>query len=112
MKPAGTLLLKRSEVAALLNLHECMVAVEQAFRLHAEGRIAPPGILGLHTRGGGFHIKTGLWEAGRPYFAAKANANFPENMKLFGLPLIQGIIALFDAENGYLLALMDSIEIT
>jgi len=33
-------------------------------------------------------------------------------MKLFGLPLIQGIIALFDAENGYPLALMDSIEIT
>src|SRR5262249_9209506 len=77
----------------------------------AEGRIAPPGILGLHAGGGGFHIKAGLWLAGRSYFAAKTNANFPENMRLFGLPLIQVIIALFDAENGYPLALMDSIEI-
>jgi alanine dehydrogenase len=48
----------------------------------------------------------------RLYFVAKANANFPENMQRFGLPLIQGIIVLCDGENGYPLALMDSIEIT
>ena len=48
----------------------------------------------------------------RPYFAAKLNANFPQNPRQFGLPLIQGVIALCDAENGAQLALMDSIEIT
>jgi ornithine cyclodeaminase/alanine dehydrogenase len=31
---------------------------------------------------------------------------------MFGLPLIQGIIALCDGENGYPLALMDTMEIT
>src|SRR6478672_7882361 len=98
MKPAGTLLLKRSEVAALLDLETCMTAVEQAFTLHAEGKITAPGILGIHASNGGFHIKAGLLETGKSYFAAKANANFPQNMKRFGLPLIQGIIALFDAE--------------
>ena len=49
---------------------------------------------------------------GRPYFAAKTNANFPQNAGRFGLPLIQGVIVLCDASNGYPLALMDSMEIT
>ena len=47
-----------------------------------------------------------------PYFVAKTNANFPNNMKLSALPAIQGIIVVCNAENGQLLALMDSIEIT
>src|SRR5947207_12775957 len=112
MKPEGTLLLKRREIVALLDLEECMAAVEQAFKLHAEGKAAPPGVLGIHAGDGGFHIKAGLLELGRTYFAAKTNANFPQNMQRFGLPLIQGIIVLCDGENGYPLALMDSMEIT
>lgn len=112
MKPKGTLLLKRSEIARLLGVEECIAAVEQAFKLHAEGKTSPPGILGIHARDGGFHIKAGLLELGRSYFAAKVNANFPENKERFGLPLIQGIIALCDAQNGTPLALMDSMEIT
>lgn len=112
MKPDGTLLLKRREVATLLNIEECMDAVEEAFRLHAEGKTTPPGILGIQAQDGGFHIKAGMLELGRTYFACKTNANFPQNMKRFGLPLIQGVIVLCDGENGYPLAIMDSIEIT
>jgi len=112
MKPEGTLLLKRREIAALLSLGECMTAVEQAFKLYAEGKTTPTGILGIHARDGGFHIKAGLLDLGRTYFAAKTNANFPHNAKRFGLPLIQGVIVLCDAENGYPLAVMDSMEIT
>jgi alanine dehydrogenase len=112
MKPDGTLLLKRREVAALLGLEEYVAAVERVFRMQGEGKAAPPGVLGVHARDGGFHIKAGVLELDRPYFAAKANANFPQNVRRFGLPLIQGVIVLCDAENGYPLALMDSIEIT
>jgi len=113
MKPDGTLLLKRGEVAALLSLDECIHTVEEAFKLHAKGEIAPPGMLGVHAREGGFHMKAGLMDfGGRSYFAAKTNANFPQNIKRSGLPLIQGTIVLCDAENGYPLALMDSIEIS
>lgn len=111
MNTKGTLLLKRSDVASLLGIEECITAVEQAFKLYAEGKIAPPGILGIHAQNGGFHIKAGLLDISRSYFAAKVNANFPQNSK-FGLPLIQGIIALCDADNGAPLALMDSMEIT
>jgi alanine dehydrogenase len=112
MRPEGTLLLKRREVAALLGLEEYVAAIERVFRMQGEGKAAPPGVLGVHSRDGGFHIKAGVLELDRPYFAAKANANFPQNVRRFGLPLIQGVIVLCDAENGYPLALMDSIEIT
>ena len=112
MKPEGTLLLKKHEVVTLLGIDECIAAVERVFKLQGEGKTAPPGVLGLHTRDGGFHIKAGLLELDRTYFAAKTNANFPHNVKRYELPLIQGVIILCDGENGYPLALMDSIEIT
>jgi alanine dehydrogenase len=113
MKPDGTLILGRGEVASLLSLGECIAAVEEAFRLHEEGRSLPPGVLETLTGGGGFHIKAaGLRLADRTYFAAKVNGNFPQNVLRSGLPTIQGVIALYDGENGYPLALMDSIEIT
>jgi alanine dehydrogenase len=113
MKPHGTLILKGSEVASLLDLDECIGAVEQAFRLNNEGQSLPPGVLETLTETGGFHIKAaGLKLASRTYYAAKVNANFPQNMSKWGLPTIQGVIALFDGESGYPLALLDSIEIT
>ena len=112
MKPDGTLVLTGRDVAALLTIEECMAAVEHAFKIYGEGKTSPPGILGVHARDGGFHIKAGLMELNRSYFAAKVNANFPENAKRFDLPTIQGVVVLCDAESGYPLALMDSIEIT
>jgi alanine dehydrogenase len=107
-----TLLLTRSQVAALLTIEECIAAVERVFKLSGEGKTLPPGSLGVHSRSGGFHIKAGLLQLDRAVFAAKVNANFPQNMQRFGLPTIQGVIVLSDAENGFPLALMDSIEIT
>jgi alanine dehydrogenase len=110
---SGTLLLTRRDVVDLLTIDECIEAVERAFRLHSEGRAIPPGVLGAHVDGGGFHIKTaGLRVGDRSYFAAKVNANFPGNRERFGLPTIQGIIALFDLESGYPLAMIESAEIT
>jgi ornithine cyclodeaminase/alanine dehydrogenase-like protein (mu-crystallin family) len=80
--------------------------------MHGEGRAAPPGVLGIHAAGGGFHVKAASLDLSRPYFAAKLNANFPSNPERFGLPTIQGVVAVCDAANGALLALMDSIELT
>lgn len=111
-KPEGTLLLKRQEIAALLGIDECIAAVERVFKLQGEGKTPPPGVLGVHAREGGFHIKAGWLDLTRPFFVAKVNANFPQNVKRHALPLIQGLIILCDAENGYPLALMDSTEIT
>jgi len=110
-RASSTLLLTRKDVSELLTLNDCVLAVEQAFRLHGEGRAPAPGVLGVHAQGGGFHIKAGTLLLGRNYFAAKTNANFPGNPAR-GLPTIQGVILLFDADNGQVLAVMDSMEIT
>lgn len=109
MEPTNTLLLTRSDVASLLTIEECIAAVEDIFRLHAEGKTAPPQVLGVHVPNGGLHIKAA---ASEKYIVAKANANFPQNQKLYGLPTIQGVVMVLDAYNGKLLALMDSVEIT
>jgi alanine dehydrogenase len=111
MEPTGTLLITRSNVAKLLDIPECIGAVERAFKLHGEGKTQQPGILGVHAINGGFHIKAAIMDLERSYFVGKTNANFPNNPDL-GLPTIQGIVAVCDASDGRLLALMDSIEIT
>ncbi len=107
-----TLVLTRRDVLSLLGLEECIAAVEAAFRLHAEGRSLSPGVLGVPSREGGFHIKAAGLDTGRLYFAAKTNANFPGNPQRHGLPAIQGVIVLCDGENGCPLAVMDSMEVT
>jgi alanine dehydrogenase len=108
----GTRILTRRQVAGLLDLAECIVAVEEAFRSHALGRSVPPGVLSAQVEGGAFHIKAAGLTVGWPYFAAKVNGNFYANTERFGLPRIQGLVVLCDARNGYPLAVMDSTEIT
>ena len=109
---SATRILARGDVERLLGWDECIAAVEDAFRLHAEGRSLPPGVLGVRARDGGFHVKAAGLELGRPYFAAKTNGNFPDNPRRHGLPAIQGVIVLSDAGDGRVLALLDSIEVT
>ena len=66
----------------------------------------------MHASGGGFHIKAAGLVGDRSYFAAKTNANFPDNPRRWGLPTIQGTIVLADAANGTPLAIMDSASVT
>jgi alanine dehydrogenase len=112
MNAEEILVLAPREIQSLLTIDECIVAVEQAFRLYGEGKAAAPAVLSMHTRDGGFHVKLGLLELSRPYFGAKVNGNFAENPKRFGLPTIQGVLILCDAEKGSPLAVMDSRDIT
>lgn len=108
-----TLLYSEEKVNDLLDDDACIEAVESAFRLHAEGRSLPPATLGIEGRQGTFHVKAaGLAIDDRLYFAAKTNGNFPGNPDRCGLPTIQGIIVLCDAETGFPLAIMGSGLIT
>ncbi len=103
-----TLLLTRSDLAAILNPDDCRTSVEAAFRSYGEGRMDPPKSLGFHAAEGTFHIKAATADV----FAAKINANFPGNPLRRGLPTIQGIIVLMDLERGTPLAILDSTLIT
>lgn len=107
-----SIILTRKQVADLLHVTECIDAMENVFRLYGKGQAQKPGILGIPAHGGGFHIKAGMLDMGRNYFVAKINGNFPDNPKRSGLPTIQGLIAVFDADTGKPLALLDSIHIS
>lgn len=107
------MILTRDDVRRLLDLDDCIAAVEDVFRKAARGEIAPAGVLSMHAEGGGFHVKAALLDDGEQrWFAAKTNANFPGNGPRFGLPTIQGVVLLFDATSGRPLAVLDSIELT
>ena len=73
----STLLLTRSEVAALLTIDDYIASIERVFKLYGEGKTDAPGILGVHAPNGGFHIKAGRLALDQSFFAAKINANFP-----------------------------------
>lgn len=112
MNDRSTLVFTRSDVRELLDYDTCIAAIEDAFRAQAEGRTLPSGVLGTHVENGGFHVKTAGLQGRGFYYAAKVNANFPGNPERHGLPTIQGVIGLYDACNGRLIALMDSTELT
>ena len=107
-----TLVLSARDIARVLDTRACVAAVEQAFALDPVRETIPSGVLGAHVESGGFHVKTAGLLGERPLFVAKVNANFPGNPERFGLPTIQGVLALFDATNGKLLALIDSGSLT
>ena len=112
MNPNGTLLLSRADIASLLDLGDYIEVVENVFRAYAKGETLSLGLLHVDTPNGEFHIKVGGLKDPRVYCGLKMNGGFFENQSRFGLPNIQGTIALYDGENGYPLAFMDSIEIT
>jgi ornithine cyclodeaminase/alanine dehydrogenase-like protein (mu-crystallin family) len=111
MRPE-TLLLRRSDVEKLLSLEQCIDAVEEVFRLQGQGKVPVPGILGVKGTNGGLHVKAGLLPHGKNYIVAKLNTNFPNNRARSDLPTIQGLIVICDADNGFPLAVFDSIDIT
>ena len=112
MNPSGTLLLTRDDLHGLLDTDDYLEIVDVAFRAHAEGRTLDPALMHVDADGGEFHIKAGGIDVGRKFFALKSNGGFFGNGARFGMPPIQGVILLCDAENGYPLALMDSTAIT
>lgn len=89
-----------------------LAAVEAAFRSYASGETCVPMPMHIPVTNGGFHAKGALVVLDRAYVAVKMNGNFPGNVQRHGLPTIQGVVLLFDAANGALLAVVDSIEIT
>ena len=109
----GTLILTRSDVRELLDMPECIDAVERAFHLYGSEVVGGPAVASVHVEGGAFHVKAGILPfEDRSYFVAKTNANFPGNPVSRGLPTVQGTLVLIDAILGTPLAMMDANEIT
>jgi ornithine cyclodeaminase/alanine dehydrogenase-like protein (mu-crystallin family) len=106
------LLLSAEVVSRLATPADYLECMRGAFADMAAGRFEMPNVGHLPGIDGGFHIKAAC-RTGHPALAAiKVNGNFPQNRARYGLPTIQGFLALLDAERGSVLALMDSIEVT
>ena len=109
--PSNVLVLGAEDVRAALPLVECIEALEAAFCEPAAAAVQS-FVGGATAADGKYHVKAALTSGDRPVFVAKINANFPLNPERHGLPTIQGIAALFDATDGRVLALLDSIALT
>ena len=107
----AVLLLTRADVARLMAPADYLAAVETAFRLSKQGAAPSPPPMHIPGVDGGFHAKGAALWGDRKYVALKLNGNFPGNSQR-RLPTIQGVVLLCDAEDGILLAIIDSIEIT
>ena len=57
--PAPILILRRSEVTALMNPAAYLAAVETAFRAYANGDASVPMPMHIAVQNGGFHVKGG-----------------------------------------------------
>jgi alanine dehydrogenase len=107
-----TLLLSRSVVAGLATTQDYLAAMHDAFTGLAEKSYQLPDTAYVPAEGGGFHVKSASQLGAGAMAVIKVNGNFPGNGVAWGLPTIQGFIAVLDAERGCVLALMDSAEIT
>lgn len=103
------LVLSRSDVAALLDRLELMEPLAQALASYSAGAAQSPARAAAITPRG--------WLGAMPAYlprlalAAKVISVFPANASL-GLPSHQGIVALFDHENGRPLCVLDARHIT
>ena len=109
------LLLDAARVGAALEPEALLDAVERSLVAIERDEIALAPSVFLPGDGGGFHLKSAYAAGERrdcPRAAVKMNGNFPDNARRYGLPTIQGVLALLDLERGSLLALLDSTSVT
>lgn len=113
-QPPACLLVDASRVRQVLEPTALRHAVAGAFRAASTPGATPPATIGLEVPDGTFHVKAALDGAGDTprYFVAKINGNIPPNPSRNGLPTIQGLLVLCDAQVGSPLAVMDSAAVT
>jgi ornithine cyclodeaminase/alanine dehydrogenase len=112
MSGSQTLLLGQADIARTMALSDYIDAVEQAFERLDNGQMLLPDVGHIPGADGAFHVKSAGFIGDPSYVAVKVNGNFPNNPRLNGLPTIQGAIVLCDGQDGSLLAVIDSIEVT
>jgi len=109
---SNIVMLGADKLRSVLTPAACLAALENVYRrLHAAPEDSGRSV-GFQARDGKFHVKAGLYPGTHEYFAAKVNANYPDNQQRFGLPTIQGLIVLCDGADGRPLAILQSGELT
>jgi ectoine utilization protein EutC len=94
------LILRESDIRALLDPAACLDAVERAFTAYSTGQAQLPSVIALDVaeNRGEIHMKAGHIRNG-PYYAIKIISGFWDN-PLLGLPALNGMVVVFDAKTG------------
>lgn len=103
------LVLSKRDVEELLAAPAMLDALEAGFRAYSTGQASVPPRTAARAPLGLLGAMPG-WVAGRG-FALKAVSVFPGNAE-HGVPTHQGVITLFDEQDGSLLSVMDGEHIT
>jgi ornithine cyclodeaminase/alanine dehydrogenase-like protein (mu-crystallin family) len=104
-----TLLLTRSEIEKLLDIPALIPALKEGFKHHSLNRTIPAqrGRSGLPKEGTSATLLYPGLMPNIPAYSVKVHAKFPGQT-----PAIRGLIHLFDAETGELLAVLESSYLT
>jgi alanine dehydrogenase len=103
-----TLILKKSDMAELLNMGEVMDVVGQAFLEYASDRAQMPAKVYIKLEKGDFRAMP----SALPGAAGLKWVNVHSGNRKLGLPTVMGIMIYSNPDNGYPLAIMDATEIT
>jgi alanine dehydrogenase len=108
------LILTRQEVEALLTMTDAIDALEEGFRRLAQGGVTMPQRVATPVAPyEGLHLSMPAFVEGEPgILSIKIVTVYGQNPARHGLPMIQGVILLHDAQTGRLLALMDAEHLT
>jgi ornithine cyclodeaminase len=106
------LFINKEKIAALLPMNECIGIMEKTFRALACGEIGQPlrNVMWLPGKKGLLGMMPGH-AAGLGIMGIKVITVFHSNREK-GLPSHQGVVILFDANNGQPLMIFDALEIT
>lgn len=107
------LCISEAEIEALgIPVSEVMAVVEEGFSLKGQKKMEMPAKIGIHPRHDCFIHAMPCWVGGDVDMAGiKWVAGYPINQAK-GLPYITGIMALNEAETGFVKAIMDANWIT
>ncbi|MFW6119066.1 MAG: ornithine cyclodeaminase family protein [Planctomycetota bacterium] len=108
MTSRKTLLLKGSDVQAVLNIRDAIGAVEEVFRAYGEGRVQMPPKPYLDFGEGDLRCMPAYCE--EVGLATVKNVNsHPNNMDL---PTVMATVTVFEPRTGFALAIMDGTYLT
>ncbi len=108
------LVLTRDDVAQLLTMKDALAAVEEGFRQLALGTVVMPQRAATAIApANGLHLSMPAFVGGEVgALTVKIVTVYGDNPAAYGLPTIQGLLLVHDAQTGSVLAMMDAEHLT
>lgn len=107
------LILNKAEIESVLTMDKAIEAVESAFQEKQLGKVGQPPnhIIMIPEFKGRLGVKS-AWLTESKVLATKVNTLYVNNPIYRNLPFIQGVVLLFNLENGRLLAILEGSSLT